>query len=461
MSEKEFDVVVIGGGPAGYVCSLKAAQLGMRVACIEKRASLGGTCLNEGCIPSKALLHSSYAYYSAKKHFDVLGVECSDVRLNLKKMMGNKSRIVMELSQGIEFLFKKNKVTRFTGTGRISVKGDMEKKSVIIDKTETVHAKYIVIATGSEAAELPFVKCDEKNILSSRGALQLDSVPESMIIVGGGAIGLEMASIWSRLGTEVTLIEYADRVAAASDGEVSVYLLKSLIKQGIKFHLSSKITEVKKEKFISATFEKDAKRESISAEKILVAIGRKPHSADIGIELDKNPSGFIKVDKNFQTSIPGIYAIGDVIPGVMLAHKAEEEGVAVAEILAGRTGHVGWIPSVIYTHPEVASVGKTEEELKAIGIKYKASKFPFAANSRAKTTNDTEGFVKMLVDEHDTILGVHIIGPSASSLIAEAVLAMEYGASAEDIARTCHSHPDLNEAMKEAALGAFFKPLHS
>ncbi|WP_448605729.1 dihydrolipoyl dehydrogenase [Neorickettsia risticii] len=461
MSEKEFDVVVIGGGPAGYVCSIKAAQLGMRVACVEKRTSLGGTCLNEGCIPSKALLHSSYAYYSAKKHFDVLGVECSDVKLNLTKMMENKSRIVTELSQGIEFLFKKNKVTRFTGTGSIIDNGDTEKKSIIIDKTEIIHTKYVVLATGSEAAELPFIRCDEKSILSSRGALELDSVPKSMIIVGGGAIGLEMASIWSRLGTEVTLIEYANRIAATSDGEVSNYLLKSLTKQDIKFYLSSRITEIKKEKFLSATFEKDEKIESISAEKILVAVGRRPYSANIGVELEKNPSGFIKVDKNFQTSIPGIYAIGDVIPGVMLAHKAEEEGVAVAEILAGRTGHVGWIPSVIYTHPEVASVGKTEEELKAIGVKYKASKFPFAANSRAKTTNDTEGFVKMLVDEHDTILGVHIVGPSASSLIAEAVLAMEYGASAEDIARTCHSHPDLNEAMKEAALGAFFKPIHS
>lgn len=459
MPPKEFDVVVIGGGPAGYVCSIKAAQLGMRVACIEKRSVLGGTCLNEGCIPSKALLHSSYAYYSARNHFAALGIECSDVKLNLEKMMENKTKIVKDLAQGIDFLFKKNKIALFRGAGSIVNGGNQ--KLVSIDGSETVHTKYIVLATGSESAEFPFVKCDEKNILSSRGALSLESVPQSMIVVGGGAIGLEMASVWSRLGTKVILIEFCDRIAAASDGEVSSYLLKSLKKQGITFHLSSRITSIESGNLVSASFQKDGKEEKVSAEKILISIGRKPYSSDLGIELEKNSAGFIKVDKNFQTSVPGIYAVGDVIPGPMLAHKAEDEAIAVAEILAGKSAHIGWIPSVIYTHPEVASVGKTEEELKALDVQYKVSKFPFAANSRAKTTNDTEGFVKILVDEHDTILGVHIIGASASSLIAEAVLAMEYGASAEDIARTCHSHPDLNEAVKEAALGAFFKPIHS
>lgn len=460
MPEKEFDIIVIGGGPAGYVCSIKAAQLGMKVACIEKRASLGGTCLNEGCIPSKALLHSSYSYYSAKKDFDILGIECSRIKLNLEKMMKNKSRIVTELGQGIDFLFKKNKVTLFNGEGSIVGDGGTEKKCVSISGSETIYGKHIVLATGSEPAELPFIKCDEKNVLSSRGALELDHLPKSMIVVGGGAIGLEMASIWSRLGSEVTLIEYADRITATSDSEVSASLLKSLTKQQITFHLSSKITAIENGKTVHASFEKDGKTIQISAEKILIAIGRRPYLGNIGIELDKSETGFIKVDKHFQTSTPGIYAIGDVIPGVMLAHKAEEEAIAVAEVLAGRTPHVGWIPSVIYTHPEVASVGKTEDELKTIGVQYKSSKFPFAANSRARTTNDTEGFVKILVDAHDTILGVHIIGPSAASLIAEAVLAMEYGASAEDIARTCHSHPDLNEAVKEAALGAFFKSIH-
>jgi dihydrolipoamide dehydrogenase len=463
MSEKTFDVVVIGGGPGGYVCSIKCAQLGLKVACIEKRNFLGGTCLNEGCIPSKTLLNSSYLYYQAKKDFKKLGINFGDLSINLDDMMKNKSDVIKDLANGINFLFKKNNITHFKGVAKISSVND-KIKEVTINDTEKIQTKNIVIATGSESAIIPGIDLDEKVILSSQGALDLQVVPETMIVVGAGAIGLEMASVWSRLGAKVSVIEYMDRIAPTMDNEISAYFLKSLINQGIEFYLSSKIKNIDKSddgSSITATFEVQQQEKKLSAEKILIAIGRKPYIGDLGVELDKNQRGFIKVDENFQTTIPGVYAIGDVIPGPMLAHKAEEEAVALAEILSGRKSHIGWIPSVIYTHPEVASIGKTEEEIKNLGIKYKVSKFPFAANSRARANNDTEGFIKMIVDEFDTILGVHIIGPSAATIIAEAVLAMEYGASAEDIARTCHSHPDLNEALKEAALGAFFKPIHS
>lgn len=496
MEENIFDLIVIGGGPAGYVCSIKAAQLGQKVACIEKRNSLGGTCLNEGCIPSKTLLNSSYLYSQAHNSFKKLGIEIKDIKhnltINLDSMMKNKNDVIKDLSQGINFLFKKNKISLFKGNAKIiSVDNTSKEISVSISNSEIIKAKNVVIATGSVAAELPGIPFNESNILSSKGALELQNIPKSLIVVGGGAIGLEMASVWNRLGSKVTVIEYADRIAANMDFDISDYLLKSLEKQGINFCLSAKINEIKEvsesskskagfpkeliAKFtktnVNTDIEKDGKTENklqeMSAEKVLVSIGRKPYIGDLleegdtQLKLEKNPQGFIKVNENFETNIKNIYAIGDVIAGPMLAHKGEEEGVAVAEILAGKKAHIGWVPSVIYTHPEAASVGKTEQELKKIGLEYKVSKFPFSANSRARANNDTEGLVKVLVDKFDTILGVHIVNSQAATMIAEAVLAMEYGASAEDIARTCHSHPDLNEAFKEAALGAFFKPIHS
>jgi dihydrolipoamide dehydrogenase len=460
MTQSEvFDLVVIGGGPAGYVCSIKSAQLGMKVACIEKRKNLGGTCLNEGCIPSKTLLHSSWLYYLAKNKFQKIGITCKDINCNVIEMMQNKSDVVLDLAKGIGFLFKKNKVAHFCGVGKIK-SANQQIKEVAVDQ-KVIKAKNIVIATGSESALIPGVALDEDKIVTSKGALEFSCAPKSLIVVGAGAIGLEMASVWSRLGSKVTVIEYAKSIANTFDSQVNAYLLKSLKKQGIDFYLDSKILKVEKSDDVVAVFERDGKEQKISAERILISIGRKPYTGDIGVGIEKNSRGFIKVDQNFQTNIAGVYAIGDVIPGPMLAHKAEDEAVAVAEILSGKHAHIGWIPSVIYTHPEVASVGKTEDEVKSLGIEYRTSVFPFAANSRAKTANDTEGFVKIIVDKFDTVLGVHIIGQSAAALIAEAVLAMEYGASAEDIARTCHSHPDLGEAVKEAALGAFFKPLHS
>ena len=461
MANKVFDLIVIGGGPAGYVCSIKAAQLGMSVACIEKRDSLGGTCLNEGCIPSKTLLNSSYLYYQANNNFKKLGIEIKNIKVNLDDMMKNKNDIIHDLAKGIDFLFKKNKIELFKGSGKII--STKEIKSVSISGSETIQGKNIVVATGSASTEIPNIKFDEKDILSSKGALELKKIPESMIVVGGGAIGLEMASVWNRLGTKVTVIEFLDKIAATSDYEISDYLLQCLTKQGIKFHLSSKISDIKKspDKNLIAKFVQKNSEKEISAEKVLIAIGRRPYTGNLGVELEKNPHGFIKVNENFETSVKGVYAIGDVIPGPMLAHKSEEDGIAVAEIISGKKSHIGWIPSVIYTHPEVASVGKTEQEIKDIGIEYKISKFPFSSNSRAKANNDTEGFVKIIVDKFDTILGIHIIGAQAATMIPEAVLAMEYGASSEDIAKTCHSHPDFNEAIKEAALGAFFKPIHS
>ena len=463
MSKEVFDVAILGGGPAGYVCAIKCAQLGMRVACIERRKYLGGTCLNEGCIPSKTLLNSSYMYYTAKKDFEKLGIKFDSLSFDLTKMMQNKQNVLTELGRGIDFLFKKNKISLFCGVGRIT-SCDSEVKELCVDDGQTVFAKKIVIATGSNTAQFLDVKFDEDVILSSAGALQLSLVPKTLVVVGAGAIGLEMASIWSRLGSDVTVVEYADRIATTCDIDVSAHLIKSLKKQGVKFHTSSKIEEIAKKEDgsgVEIKFAKAGDQLSITAEKVLIAVGRRPNTEGIGVELETDLRGFVKVDDKFMTNLDGVYAVGDVIAGPMLAHKAEEEGVAVAEVLAGGSGHIGWIPSVIYTHPEVASVGKTEQEVKEIGINYKSSKFPFSANSRAKTNNDTDGFVKIIVDEFDTILGVHIIGPNASTIIAEAVVAMEYGASAEDLARTCHSHPDLNEAVKEAALGAFFKPIHS
>jgi dihydrolipoamide dehydrogenase len=462
-----FDLVIIGGGPGGYVCAIKAAQLGMKVACVEKRGTLGGTCLNVGCIPSKALLEASEKYAEANHSFASYGIKLDSVSLDLDTMMKRKSTIVEELTKGIEGLFKKNKITYIKGEGRIEKAGVVN--VVEGNNTQTINTKNIVIATGSEVASLPNIEIDEKQIVSSTGALALPNVPKKMIVIGGGYIGLEMGSVWSRLGSEVTVVEYLDHIVPTMDMEVGNLLKKSLEKQGLQFMLSTKVLAAKTSKSgvtLSVEDVKSGTKTDINADVVLVSVGRKPYTANLGLDkvgVSMNERGFIKVDHYFQTNISGIYAIGDVIPGPMLAHKAEEEGVALAEMLAGQAGHVNYdvIPGVIYTWPEVASVGKTEEEVKQQGIEYKVGKFPFLANSRAKTIGMTEGVVKIITcAKTDLVLGVHIIGPHAGTLIAEAVLAMEYSASAEDIARTCHAHPTLNEAVKEAALAAFSKPIN-
>ncbi len=465
--ENNFDVIVIGGGPGGYVCAIRAAQLGLKTACVESRGTLGGTCLNVGCIPSKSLLNLSENFIKAKKDFKNQGIEISDIKLNIEKMMSNKNKSVQVLTKGVEFLFKKNKVTYIKGKGVL-----FSKNSVVVynnDKKDNYNAKNIVIATGSGVASLPGIKIDEKNIISSTGALSLNEVPKKLVIIGGGYIGLEMGSVWSRLGTEVTVIEYLDYITPGMDREVSKEFQKILSKQGINFKLNSKVNSVKNQNnsvIVEFTDNKTSKIEKIEADKALISVGRKPYTeglnlSKVGIKKDKD--GKIEINDNFQTSIQNVYAIGDVIKGPMLAHKAEEEGVAVAEILAGQSGHVNYnvIPGVIYTSPEVATVGKTEEQLKLENKNYKVGKFPFLANSRAKVNNETDGFVKILADEKtDKVLGVHIIGPHCGDMIAEMALAMEFGASAEDIARTCHAHPTHTEAIKEAALAVDKRPIH-
>ena len=466
MSE-QFDLIVIGGGPGGYVCAIKAAQLGLKVACVEKRQTLGGTCLNVGCIPSKALLHASEKYVEAQFHLPEWGVQAKDVKVNLKTMLGKKDQVVKELTQGISMLFKKNKVTSFVGTGSILAPG----KVLVTDengKTQEILAKNIVIATGSSNRNLPGIEIDEDRIISSTGALSLPKVPKRMVVIGGGYIGLELGSVWQRLGSQVTVVEFADTIVPAMDKEVGKELLKNLQKQGMDFRLGTKVLEATKGKTrISLGIEdvKTGKRDVINTDVVLVSIGRHPNTENLGLENAKitTDRGMISVNEKFQTSVPGIYAIGDVIRGPMLAHKAEEEGVAVAEGLAGQRGHVNYdtIPSVIYTSPEVASVGQTEEQLKEQGVSYKVGKFPFLANSRAKAIGETTGFVKILAHkETDRVLGMHIISPDAGTLIAEGVLGMEYKAASEDIARTCHAHPTTSEAVKEAALAAFSKPIH-
>lgn len=460
---KDYDLVVIGGGPGGYVGAIRAAQLGMKVACVEKRGALGGTCLNVGCIPSKALLETSHKFEEAEKHFAQVGIKVKP-ELDLKTMLKNKDEIVKGLTGGIEMLFKKNKVDYIKGHGEITGKNEV---SVGKDK---YNAKNIIIATGSDVMPLPGVEIDEKQIVSSTGALALPSVPKSMIVIGGGYIGLEMGSVWRRLGTKVTVVEFLDRITPGMDNEVSKQFQKLLEKQGIEFKLGHKVTGAKKAKTgVTLTVEpaKGGDAETMKAEVVLVSIGRKPYTDKLGLEnvgIKTDERGRIPVNDQWQTTQPHIYAIGDVIAGPMLAHKAEEEGVAVAEILAGQHGHVnyGVIPGVVYTHPEVASVGQTEEQLKEAGIGYKVGKFTFMANSRARAINDTDGFVKILADkETDQVLGVHIIGPDAGTLIHECCVAMEFGASAEDIARTCHAHPTLNEAVKEAALAVDKRQIHS
>jgi dihydrolipoamide dehydrogenase len=466
MSEK-FQAIVIGGGPGGYVCAIRLSQLGIKTACVESRGSLGGTCLNIGCIPSKSLLNLSENFHKVK-HFSNLGIEISAVKLNLEKMMKNKDKVVTILTKGIEFLFKKNKVTHYKGTGsfksatQVSIIDD-KKKETIIDSDK------IIISTGSEPISLPGVKFDEKVIVSSTGALALSKVPKKMVIVGAGYIGLEMGSVWSRLGSEVHVVEFLNHITPGMDKEISKEFMKILQKQGINFHLQTKVNSIKKnnKRAVVSTTNRDGKKINFECNVVLVSVGRKPNTKNlnldaIGIALDDKKR--VKVDKNFQTNVKNIYAIGDVIEGPMLAHKAEEEGIAIAELIAGQSGHVNYsiIPGVVYTSPEVASIGKTEEQLKDLNQKYKVGKFPFMANSRAKAINETDGFVKILAEEKtDKVLGVHIIGSHAGEMIAQIAIAMEFGASSEDIARTCHAHPTFSEAIKEAALSVDKRPIHS
>ncbi len=462
-----FDLVVIGGGPGGYVCAIRAAQLGLKTACIESRGTLGGTCLNVGCIPSKSLLNLSENFHKAKKDFDKQGIEMQGIKLNIEKMMSNKNKSVQVLTKGVEFLFKKNKVTYIKGKGVLFSKNDV----VVYENNKKTNykANNIVIATGSSVASLPGIEIDEKNIISSTGALSLNNVPKKLAVIGGGYIGLEMGSVWSRLGSDVTVIEYLDYITPGMDREISNEFKKILTKQGIKFKMGSKVNKVKSlgsSVSINYTDLKSSKEETLEFDKVLVSVGRKPYTEGLNLTkmgIKKDSKGRIEVNSKLQTTIKNIYAIGDVIKGPMLAHKAEEEGIAVAEILAGQAGHVNYdvIPGVIYTSPEVATVGKTEEQLKEEKKSYKVGKFPFLANSRAKVNNETEGFVKILADSKtDKVLGVHIIGPHCGDMIAEMALAMEFGASSEDIARTCHAHPTHTEAIKEAALAVDKRPIH-
>ena len=462
MSES-FDVIIIGSGPGGYVCALRAAQLGLKTACVEKRATLGGTCLNVGCIPSKALLQSSENFDEVAHHFAEHGVMIDNIRLDLTRMQARKSEVVTANVKGVEFLFRKNKVTWLKGTGRITAPGH-----VSVDGTD-YEAKSIVIATGSDSTPLNGVEVDEKRIVTSTGALELDQVPGHLVVIGGGVIGLELGSVWRRLGAEVTVIEFLDRIVPGLDAEVGKQFERVLTKQGLKFRLSSKVTGARvgnEGVVLSVEPAKGGEAEEITADVVLLAIGRRPYTADLGLEdagVATDPRGRVVVDEHWATNVPGIYAIGDVIAGPMLAHKAEDEGVAVAERLAGQAGHVnyGVIPSVIYTWPEVASIGQNEEELKTAGVAYKVGKFPFTANGRARAMGATDGFVKVLSDKtSDRLLGAHILGPDAGTLIAELATAMEFGASAEDVARICHAHPTLSEAVKEAALAADGRALH-
>ena len=467
MSDSHFDLIVIGAGPGGYVAAIRGAQLGLRTACIDKRDTLGGTCLNVGCIPSKALLHSSEKFEEAQGHLAEHGVKVGKVELDLDTLMARKEKVVEDLTKGIDFLFKKNKVTGITGCARIAKQGEVVVSADGRDATYT--AENILIATGSGVIPLPGVEIDEERIVSSAGGLALTNVPKHLVVVGGGYIGLELGSVWRRLGSKVTVVEFLDTIVPNMDGEVGKAMHKTLEKQGMVFKLGTKVTAAKPTKTkVALTVEPAAggDAETINCDVVLVSIGRIPYTAnlgleDVGVEMDSH--GAIQVDGNFKTNVDGIYAIGDVIPGPMLAHKAEVEGVACVERLAGQATHINYeaVPSVVYTRPEAASVGKTEDQLKNAGIAYNKGSFPFMGNSRARANGYTEGFVKILADaETDEVLGVHIIGPDAGTMIAELALAMEFGASSEDIARTCHAHPTLNEAVKEAALAVEGAPIH-
>jgi len=458
-----FDLIVIGSGPGGYVCAIRAAQLGMKVACVEKRATLGGTCLNVGCIPSKALLQSSENIHALQHGFADHGIMVEGIKLDLARMQARKAEVVGANVKGIEFLFKKNKVTWLKGSGKILSPGQVEVDGTVYE------TKNIVIATGSESTPLPGVDVDESKIVTSTGALELDAVPGHLVVIGGGVIGLELGSVWHRLGAEVTVVEFLDRLIPGTDNEVTKAFERVLTKQGLKFRLSTKVTKAAVgNDGITLTLEpaKGGPAEEIKADIVLLSIGRRAFTeglglADVGVAVDGR--GRVETDGHFATNVPGIYAIGDVIAGPMLAHKAEDEGVALAERLAGQAGHVNYdvIPGVIYTWPEVATLGQTEEQLKAAGVAYNVGKFPFTANGRARAMGDTDGFVKILADKTtDRLLGAHILGPDAGTLIAELATAMEFGASAEDVARICHAHPTLSEAVKEAALAVDGRALH-
>ena len=469
MSEAGYDLVVVGGGPGGYVAAIKAAQLGLKVACVEKRGALGGACLNIGCIPSKALLHSSHLFEEVGHGMAKHGVKVSGVKLDLPTMLGNKNQVVKTLTQGVEFLFKKNKVDYVVGAGRIESPGKVVAQPNGGGAVKELATKNVLIATGSDVMPLPGVTIDEDRIVSSTGALDLKRVPKHLLVVGAGYIGLEMGTVWRRLGAKVTVVEFLDRVTPGMDGEVSKEFEKILKKQGMTFKLGTKVTGVDSAgEAVKVTVEpgEGGAAETIACDTVLVAIGRRPYTEGLGLEqvgvrLDNR--GRVETDGHWRTNVGGVWAIGDVIAGPMLAHKAEEEGSCVAEILAGQKPHIDYdiIPGVVYTAPEVASIGKTEEQLKDAGVAYKVGKFPFLANSRARSVGMTDGFVKILADAAtDKVLGAHIIGPEAGILIAEIGIAMEFGASSEDIARTCHAHPTLEEAVKEAALATFFKPIH-
>ncbi len=468
MSDQTYDLVVIGGGPGGYVAAIRAAQLGMKTACVEGRGSLGGTCLNVGCIPSKALLHSSERFAEARDHLADQGIKVGKLELDLGTMMGRKDKVVGDLTKGIEFLFKKNKVDYVKGYGSIPKAGEVAVK-VNGGGAQSLSTKNILIATGSETTPLPGVEIDEKQVVTSTGALALGKLPKTMVVIGAGVIGLELGSVWSRLGAEVTVIEFLDRILPTMDGEIAKQTQRVLAKQGLKFKLGSKVTGAKTANSdVTLTVEpaKGGAAESLKAEVVLVSIGRRPFTEGLGLEalgVKVDNRGFIQVDERFQTSVPGIYAIGDCIPGPMLAHKAEEDGAICVEMLEGQSGHVDYnlCPSVVYTWPEVAGVGKTEEQLKEDGVDYRVGKFPFTANSRGRANAETDGLVKILADKRsDKLLGVHILGPLAGDLLQEAVVAMEFGASAEDIARSYHSHPSMSEAVKEAAMAVHGRPIH-
>ena len=466
MSEK-FQAVVIGGGPGGYVCAIRLAQLGFKTACVESRGALGGTCLNVGCIPSKSLLNLSEEFHKVQ-NLSSKGIEVGEVKLNLEKMMKSKDKAVTVLTKGVEFLLKKNKVSYFKGTGSFKNNNEI---SILDEKgTETlIHSEKTIIATGSVPVSLSGIEIDEKIIVSSTGALKLDKVPTKMVVVGGGYIGLEMGSVWSRLGAEVHVVEFLDHITPGMDKEISIEFMKILKKQGIHFHMQNKVESIAKSNSSATviTIDKDGNKNEFDCDVVLISVGRKPNTQGlnletIGVQLDDKKR--VKVDHAYKTNVQDIYAIGDVIAGPMLAHKAEDEGIAVAENIAGQSGHVNYdtIPGVVYTTPEVASIGKTEEQLKESNIEYKIGKFSFMANSRAKAIDDAEGFVKILADKNtDKVLGAHIIGPHAGELIAEIGVAMEFGASSEDIARTCHAHPTFSEAVKEAALSVDKRAIHS
>lgn len=467
MSEPEYDLVVIGAGPGGYVAGIRAAQLGLKTACIDKRAELGGVCLNVGCIPSKVLLDSSERYEEARTKIAEHGIRVTGVGLDLSVMMARKEKVVSDLTKGIEFLLKKNKIDRIVGTAVISAPGEVVVS--LNDGTVTnLTTRNLLIATGSEPTPLAGVEIDEKRIVSSTGALSLESVPEKLIVIGAGVIGLELGSVWSRLGSNVTVVEYLDHILPGMDREICRQALRIFKRQGIEFQLSQKVTSATVGEGVCLSVESVAggEAEELAADVVLLAIGRRPYTEGLGLEdvgVTVDERGFIEVDRRFETRVPGIYAIGDCIPGPMLAHKAEDEGSICAEILAGQSGHIDYdrVPGVVYTWPEIASVGKTEEALKEQGVSYKVGKFPFSANSRARATGDTDGLVKILADaETDRVLGVHILGPLAGDLISEAVIALEFGVSAEDIARTSHAHPSMGEAMREAALAVSGRALH-